>query len=258
LNFAPHNIAKNHYIPKRPSQINLPKNAPHYQVIRVIFRIFIDNHPPRMVIYKCRNGIVFKQFIIPKTFFMPTWKPIIGQSFQPHEFADYCQTLHWPTWRPSFIVLHNTGVPKLADRPKGLSKSNIQDLVSYYRDDQHWSAGPHLFIDDHQIWVFTPLTTPGVHSPSWNAVSLGVEMLGDYDTEPFNSGRGLAVHKNAVAALSILCSTLGIDPATIRLHKEDPKTTHKCPGKNVVKAKIIAEVQTALITLHDGEHNVTA
>ncbi|MBW4890052.1 N-acetylmuramoyl-L-alanine amidase [Mucilaginibacter sp. HMF5004] len=189
---------------------------------------------------------------------MPTWKPIVGQSFTPDQFAAYCQTLQWPVWRPSFIVLHNTGVPTLAQRPKGLTNQHILDLVKYYRDDQHWSAGPHLFIDDHQIWVFTPLTTPGVHSPSWNSVALGVEMLGDYETEPFNSGRGLAVHKNAVAVLSILCGTLGISPSTIKLHKEDPLTTHKCPGKNVVKTKLIAEVQTALITLHSGEHNVSA
>jgi hypothetical protein len=188
---------------------------------------------------------------------MPTWKPIIGQSFTPDQFAAYCQTLHFTTWRPSLIVLHNTGEPTLAQRPKGLTHQHILGLVSYYRDEQHWSAGPHLFIDDHQIWVFTPLITPGVHAPSWNAVSIGVEMLGNYETESFSAGRGLAVRKNAVAALSILCSTLGIAPATIKLHKEDPLTTHKCPGKNVIKSQVIAEVSSALFNLHPGEHNAT-
>lgn len=186
---------------------------------------------------------------------MPTWKPIVGLNFQPDEFAAYCQSLHWTSWRPSFIVLHNTGEPSLADRPDGLTKQHIRGLEIYYRDTMHWSAGPHLFVDDKQIWVFTPLTTSGVHSPSWNAVSWGVEMLGNYDNEKFESGRGLNVHHNAVAALSILTSTLGLDPDTMRLHREDPKTDHKhCPGANVAKAEIIAEVKAAVLQLHDGEH----
>ena len=190
---------------------------------------------------------------------MSKWKPILGSSFQPDEFEAYCQTLHWTSWRPSFIVLHNTSVPSLAQRPNGLTKQHILDLEKYYRDDQHWSAGPHLFVDDRQIWVFTPLTTSGVHSPSWNSVALGVEMLGEYETEAFDSGRGLAVQRNAVAALSILCRTLGFDPATIRLHKEDPKTTHKgCPGKHVVKSNIIREVTEALHSANPGEHHFAA
>lgn len=186
---------------------------------------------------------------------MPTWKPIVGLSFQPDDFRSYCNTLRWTAWRPSFIVLHNTGIPTLASCPNGITKAGIDGLVSYYRDELHWSAGPHIFADDRQIWVFTPLTMTGVHSPSWNAVSLGVEMLGDYDTELFDSGRGLAVQRNAVAAISILSNTLGIDPSSMRLHKEDPKTKHThCPGKNVDKAKFIAEVTAAINVVNGGEH----
>jgi hypothetical protein len=187
---------------------------------------------------------------------MPAWKPIVGLSFQPDGFKTYCQSLKWTSWRPSFIVLHNTGVPTLASCPNGITKAGIDGLVHYYRDDLHWSAGPHIFADDLQIWVFTPLTTPGVHSPSWNSVALGVEMLGDYASEAFNSGRGMAVQKNAVAAISILTSTLGLDPSTMRLHKEDPKTTHNCPGKNVDKAAFIKEVVASINTIHGGEHTM--
>ncbi|MDQ2772267.1 MAG: N-acetylmuramoyl-L-alanine amidase [Bacteroidota bacterium] len=186
---------------------------------------------------------------------MDTWKGIIGASFTPATFDQYCHLLHWLAWRPSFIVLHNTSIPTLADRPNGLSKGNILDLEQYYRHVQRWSAGPHLFIDDHQIWVFTPLTVSGVHSPSWNKVALGIEMLGEYQTEPFNSGRGALVHANAVAAVATLSAVLGLDPATLKLHKEDPRTTHKgCPGKHVVKADFIDEVQALLAERHGGEH----
>ncbi|MBN9383487.1 MAG: N-acetylmuramoyl-L-alanine amidase [Chitinophagaceae bacterium] len=185
---------------------------------------------------------------------MPTWKPIVGLSFTTDAFDTYCHSLTWNAWRPSFIVLHNTAEPNLADRPNGFTQQSMKGFVEYYRDEQHWSAGPHLFIDDRKIWVFTPLTMSGVHSPSWNKLALGVEMLGNYATEPFNSGRGAAVRDNAVAAIATLSAVLGLDPATMKLHKEDPLTTHVCPGKNVKKPAVIQAVKDLLVARHPGEH----
>ncbi|HXO19140.1 MAG TPA: peptidoglycan recognition family protein [Thermoanaerobaculia bacterium] len=188
---------------------------------------------------------------------MPTWKGIVGKSVSTDDFETYCQTLQWTTWRPSFIVLHNTGSPSLAQRPKGLTKQHILNLQTYYRDTEGWSAGPHLFIDDLQIWLFTPLTVSGVHSPSWNQMSLGVEMLGDYSKEAFDGGRGLKVRHNTVSALATLCNVLGFDPQTTHLHREDPLTTHACPGSNVRKMEVIQEVQDELAARSPGEHAPT-
>ena len=186
---------------------------------------------------------------------MPQWKPIVGLSFSAEDFDVYCKGLTWTSWRPSFIVLHNTATPSLAQRPNGFTKQHILNLVGYYRDTQGWSAGPHLFVDDKQIWVFTPLTTTGRHSPAWNLKAIGIEMLGNYETDEFDSGRGAKVRKNAVCAMASLCGALGLDPDTIKLHKEDPVTTHKtCPGKKVVKAKVIAEVEAALHQHYAAEH----
>ena len=100
------------------------------------------------------------------------WKQIVGKAYDMSAFAEYCDGLVWSTWRPSFAVLHNTGVPTLAQRPNGLTSQHIANLVAFYRDQKGWSAGPHLFVDDRQVWVFTPLTTSGVHSPSWNSLAL--------------------------------------------------------------------------------------
>jgi len=186
------------------------------------------------------------------------WKGIVGKSFLPEDFESYCHTLHWITWRPSFIVLHNTASPSIAQRPDGLTEQHIRNLESFYRDTQKWSAGPHLFIDDKQIWVFTPLTMSGVHSPSWNKTALGIEMLGDYETESFSDGRGLAVRKNAVSAMATISGVLGLDPQTMRLHFEDPGTTHKCPGKNVVKAEVVKDVVDLLVERHGGDHVAAA
>ncbi|MEJ8859445.1 N-acetylmuramoyl-L-alanine amidase [Variovorax robiniae] len=184
------------------------------------------------------------------------WKEIVGSAFDADAFDAYCHGLSWTAWRPSFITVHNTAAPSLAQRPNGFTKTHIQNLVTFYRDKQGWSAGPHLFIDDRQIWVFTPLTVSGVHSPSWNKTALGIEMLGDYDKDAFDSGRGLLVRQNTVAAMATLCAILGMDPLTMKLHREDPKTTHACPGTHVKKLELIQDVQDLLVQRHAGEHLV--
>ncbi len=187
---------------------------------------------------------------------MPNWKPIVVLSFTADQFDTYCHSLQWTGWRPSFIVLHNTFVPDLALRPNGFTKQHMLNFVSFYRDQKKWSAGPHLFIDDKKIWVFTPLTMSGIHSPSWNKLALGFEMLGNYTTDSFSSGRGLAVRQNAVAAIASLSAVLGLNPDSLRLHKEDPATTHKtCPGKNVKKAEVIADVKALIRQRHGGDHS---
>ncbi len=183
-----------------------------------------------------------------------SWRGIIGRSFSQAEFAAYISTLHWTGWRPQFIVLHNTGAPNLTQRPQGLTLQHIRNLEGYYRDTQHWSAGPHLFIDDKQIWAFSPLTAPGVHSPSWNSISIGIEMLGDYAVDAFDSGRGAQVRDNAVSAIATLSASLGLDPHSMKLHKEDKKTTHDCPGKNVHKDDVIGRVVDVINGAHPGDH----
>lgn len=173
---------------------------------------------------------------------------IVGKRFSPSAFADYAANVPLDGWRPSLVVLHNTAVPTLRDRPSGFSEAAMQDLRHYYAEVQGWSGGPHLFVDQGGIWVFNPLDRRGVHSPSWNAKSWGVEMLGDFASEPFDAGDGLKVRENAIVALTTLFRRLGLPPddAHFRLHKEDPKTTHDCPGRNVAKEAIRTAIQTRL------------
>jgi hypothetical protein len=188
---------------------------------------------------------------------MSTWKGIVGRGFTSSQFDDYVRDLAMTDWKPGFVVLHNTSEPRLADWHKVAPEQRMLNLQEYYRNPDPsvnkpaWSAGPHLFVADDLIWVFTPLTTSGVHSPSWNAISWGVEMVGEYDEEPF----GDRVRDNAIAALASLHSKLGLDPRSLRFHKEDPRTTHKdCPGKYVSKNDIVAAVINRIPTPHDGEH----
>ena len=184
---------------------------------------------------------------------MAKWKGIVGKSFNPEAFHRYVATLTFASWRPKFVVVHNTFEPNLVNWHDASGEERMENLVTYYRDEEKWSAGPHIFAADDSIWVFTPLTVPGVHSPSWNRVSWGVEMVGNYDVEAFDSGAGAKVRANAVSALAILHARLSLDSSTIRFHKEDPKTTHKCcPGENVSKPDLVKRVHEAILALRAG------
>lgn len=178
---------------------------------------------------------------------MPKWKGIINLGLTPDQFHNYIHALKWAAWRPKLIVLHNTQIPSLAQRPDGWTREHMLGLEKFYRDERKWSAGPHLFTDDKKIWLFTPLTQPGVHSPSWNSVSLGIEMLGDYDKESFVGGRGLRVRTNTLRAIAMLMLRLELGTDSLRLHREDTRTTHKsCPGANVNKDLVLSLLHTEL------------
>jgi len=95
---------------------------------------------------------------------MTEWKPIVGKSLKVDDFGDYIINLSFTDWRPQFIVLHNTSRPRLSQWHSTAGEQRMLNLQSYYRDEKKWSAGPHLFVADDLVWVFTPLTTAGIHS----------------------------------------------------------------------------------------------
>lgn len=164
---------------------------------------------------------------------------VIGCPIRPENFATYVNALPFATWIPRGIVVHNTSAPTLAQRPLGFMQSHMNNLRDYYAGLK-WSSGPHLFIDDKNIWLFSPLTSRGTHSPSFNATHIGIEMLGEYSSEDPWSGRGLGVLRNTKAAILALGARFNWTTQEILFHKQDPKTTHKdCPGKLIDKNKFL-------------------
>ncbi len=195
------------------------------------------------------------------------WKGIVGRSFTPDQFASYVAGLKFSAWRPRFVVVHNTSAPDTktwqgwqARKPPITDEKWMQNLEGYYRDEQKWSSGPHLFVTPGAINVFSPLTGPGTHSPSWNAISWGIETVGEFERDPFTG----PVRDNLISALAILHAAAGLQPRPYELgvrglhfHKEDVRTTHKsCPGRNMVKADLVAAVEAKIIQMHGGEHAV--
>lgn len=166
---------------------------------------------------------------------------ILGKPYLPKEFDAYVKSLKWAgAFRPSLIVIHHTAAPSLAQRPNGWTPVHMQNLRSYYGGQLGWSAGPHLFTDDDQIWTFTPMTERGIHAVSFNRNGIGIEMLGDYDSEDPWSGRGLKVLQTTASAVRSLMSALNVGKDAIRFHRDDPKTSKTCPGTKISKADFLS------------------
>jgi hypothetical protein len=94
------------------------------------------------------------------------WTPIVGRAFTKDEFSAYVKGINIPQW-PQFVALHNTDAPDLKTyagyqtrKPPVTDQQWLKNLEHNYRDLQHWSAGPHLFIvpKERGILAFTPLT----------------------------------------------------------------------------------------------------
>lgn len=175
--------------------------------------------------------------------------PIINRRFTPVEFATYVAGVKLTSaFQPTHVVIHNTGIPTLAQRPNGWTPEAIKGLYTYYDKTKEWTGGPHAFMDDKEDGIvgFNLLNDTGVHSPSWNKNAWGLEMLGDYDgTDDPLTGRGAKVVRNTVYAAAILLNKIGAvaSDTTIRFHKEDKATDHDCPGRLVIKADFVAMVK---------------
>jgi hypothetical protein len=181
---------------------------------------------------------------------MPPWKPIVGKPFTAPDFRKYVAKQSFMTWRPRFVVVHNTAIPSFAKWHDYTGEQRMRGLEHFYRDERGWSAGPHLFVADDFIWVFTPLITSGVHSPSWNSFSWGVEVVGDYETEALSP----PVEANVIDAIATLHAAAGLDPQGMRAHREDPLTTHQCPGRHLDVAHLRDQVRAELARRIEGDH----
>ncbi len=179
---------------------------------------------------------------------------IVRRLFRPEEFAAFVKKTVFPEfkkqsqWKPEFIVLHHTGVPSIKQRPSGFTTNNMDLLAKFYGIEKGWRSGPHLFVDQNGIWVFSPLEKRGTHSPSWNNRAWGIEQLGNFINEAYDSGPGQKIQDNALAALAILSLARNLEVETLHFHLEDPLTDHRnCPGafcdKDQVKLKLKAEIE---------------
>lgn len=178
------------------------------------------------------------------------WANFDRNAYTREEFAAHVESLKWTTWRPKAICLHNTAAPTLKQWAETGPNhdARITNLQHYY-EGMGWHAGPHLFISRGFINGFSNLLQPGVHSRCFNSTHIGIEMVGDYAVEPFDSGDGAMVRDNAVFAMAHLFKAIGVSPTTLVFHRECVQDHHDCPGRLVDKTDMIRRVTELMATL---------
>lgn len=179
---------------------------------------------------------------------------ILGNNLNLAGFIAYAKAFNFGSVKPSSLVIHHTWSPTKAEW-KGTA--SVAALKKYY-EGEGWPAGPHLFVAEDGIWLFTPMSDVGIHSDAGNATwtllgkdytgfrgpfgsklkscSIGIEVVGDYDLEKWSG----ATKTNALGAIKCLMSVLGIGTDKVFFHREfSPKT---CPGSSITKDWLFAEL----------------
>ena len=161
---------------------------------------------------------------------------LTGQSWDRQGFRGYVAGLPELPWVKA-VCVHHTATPNLSQRPQGWKIQHMRNLQHFYQNELGWSAGPHLFTDEDQIFGLSSLYRRGVHARTYNPYAIGIEALGNYDSEDPLIGRGFEVWKMTATTASILLDHLGLEPndKTVLFHRDDPKTSKTCPGSNVEK-----------------------
>ena len=199
----------------------------------------------------------------------------IGEGLRAAAFARYTASYSFGRISPSYLVLHHTAIPStLAARypsgavwdagEEGMSEARIYQkrvkqldaLAAYYENTLGWDRGPHLFIDDRYIWLFTPMSAVGIHAKEGNSFtqdgklhySIGIEVIGYYEKVTWP----VPVAANVRTAVQALCGRLGIRPTyspapvhspaahdlSLSSHRDYNKP--QCPGAAITEAYYLA------------------
>lgn len=166
----------------------------------------------------------------------------VGRVWTVNSFSDYLKGLKKPDWVKG-VCLHHTAFPDLNMRPKGFTIQHIENIRFGYVNNLKWKSGPHLFIDEDQIFGMTPLSEKGIHAVSFNSSTIGIEVLGDYDKETPLSGRGKECWETVAFATKEIYNWLGIKPniSNLYFHRDDPQTKKSCPG-NLIKKEWVLDL----------------
>jgi len=177
------------------------------------------------------------------TFTPPVWLvkgddfPIVGRKFTRAEFIEYVKWVKQNEpylWDPTGITIHHTGFPDLSIRPNGFTEQHMINMRHGYINDNGWQRGPHIYTDDHGIWVFNPLSRRGIHAVSYNSTRYGIEMLGNFDTQADDTNpRGVSSRAHGMFAAAVLMKHAGISTAKLNFHRHDSETRKTCPGSHV-------------------------
>lgn len=198
--------------------------------------------------------------------------PNVGKVFSDAaSFLAYLESIQFGAWRPRFITMHHTGAPDLKTwrawqtrKVPVTDEQWLRNLAVYYGSskaqggpaDGPWRSGPHFMFTPTHFCVLSPPTARGVHAVSFNALSWGVECVGDFDTETMTP----ELKAHYVEGLACLYVALGMSPAPfergvrgLHFHRDDPKTSKTCPGLKVLKPDMVAAIAQKIADMTGGD-----
>jgi hypothetical protein len=182
----------------------------------------------------------------------------IGQGLTAGEFVDYVRDYDFGTIPPDYVVLHHTAIPSTLharypkggvwdDNEGGLNEAQIKarrqaklnGIKNVYAGRPGWDRGPHLFIDERYIWLFSPMREIGIHAAQGNSYkdgrglhySIGIEVVGYYEhvrwPEPIERlvGHAVAVLKRRLGSFELRYQPRA---GAISSHRDYNKPA--CPG----------------------------
>jgi N-acetylmuramoyl-L-alanine amidase len=197
------------------------------------------------------------------------WPNFDGKPYTRDELAAHINACDFSTWKhkdgsrgkPAFITLHNTSSPTIQlwlSWSPDKRQQYIFNMQPYY-EKMGWLGGPHFFVPpqgDICAFGFNDLMAAGTHASCFNNVSIGIEMVGEFDSEPFDSGPGAQVADNAIYLMALLHNKIGITPTPyvynqrgLHFHIECKADHHDCPGQFVHKPDVVARVAAEMNTL---------
>lgn len=142
----------------------------------------------------------------------------------PEKFNEYLITLLPPSWF-KIIITHETLVPTV-DNWRGLS--TMKGMLNYYKNTKRWNRFPHLFVAPDGIWQMNKLTQQGIHANAANPISIGVEVVGNYEKQTWQE----PIRTYAFKTHAYLAKWGNIPLLNIHPHRQyNPFKT--CPGRAI-------------------------
>jgi len=160
------------------------------------------------------------------------------------DLADYESALLLftkPSWIKS-ITIHHTWKPT---RGQWAGRRTMESMGEGYAR-KGWPSGPHLFLaagtSADGIWAGTPLAVPGTHAGGCNADHIGVEVVGNYDIEPWPA----AVERLVYDVVLLLMRWGNIPAERVHGHREC-LPNKSCPGSMINMDSVRKTLENRLV-----------
>ncbi len=157
---------------------------------------------------------------------------ILNKCLTSNQFRDYVKGYNFGSLPANKLVIHHTWKPT---KESWAGEKSILGLKRYY-EKKGWKVGPHLFVAEDGIWLFTPMRKDGIHAAKLNHRSIGIEIVGDYNTAKW-SGK---TKTNAFGVIKILLEGLNLTENDIYFHRD--VSIKSCPGWAITKEWLFYEL----------------